>query len=138
MNDNFKRIQELAFGKSLINESKTTKSALVQKIKEIALNEKKKNKKDVAPSDDNVEAEISTSEEEITDDSLGSETKPDISMGADIDPTIKDIQDNLQKAFAGAQKTGDEKLINQIGNTLTMLVRTQVLAGQQVTAEGKK
>ena len=45
----------------------------------------------------------------------------------DIKPEIKTIQDLLQKALANAQQLGDEKLIKQIGNTLTMLVRTQVL-----------
>jgi hypothetical protein len=40
----------------------------------------------------------------------------------------------LQKAFAQAKTLGDEKLMNQIGNTITMLVRTQVL-GQQQMAE---
>jgi hypothetical protein len=55
---------------------------------------------------------------------------PEANMGGDIDPTVKSIQDSLQKAFAQAKTLGDEKLMNQIGNTITMLVRTQVL-GQQ-------
>ena len=50
--------------------------------------------------------------------------------GMDINPNVKSIQDSLQKAYVSAKELGDEKLINQIGNTITMLVRTQVLGGQ--------
>ncbi len=49
----------------------------------------------------------------------------------DIDPKVKTIQDSLSKALANAKALGDEKLVNQIGNTITMLVRTQVV-GQQI------
>jgi hypothetical protein len=52
---------------------------------------------------------------------------PEPTDGADIDPTVKSIQDSLQKAYALAQQLGDEKLATQIGNTLTMLLRDQVL-----------
>jgi len=52
----------------------------------------------------------------------------------DIDPKVKAIQDSLSKALANAKALGDEKLVNQIGNTITMLVRTQVV-GQQSVAE---
>ena len=66
--------------------------------------------------------------EEMPEDTMA----PEPVDGADIDPTVKSIQDSLQKAFAQAKTLGDEKLIAQIGNTITMLVRTQVLGGQQV------
>jgi hypothetical protein len=56
---------------------------------------------------------------------------PDVSNESDIDPKVKAIQDSLSKALANAKALGDEKLVNQIGNTITMLVRTQVV-GQQV------
>ena len=59
---------------------------------------------------------------------------PEADVIGDIDPTVKSIQDSLQKAFAQAKTLGDEKLMNQIGNNITMLVRTQVL-GQQNVAE---
>ena len=50
--------------------------------------------------------------------------------GIDIDPKVKHIQDLLQKAYANAKEVGDEKLMTQIGNTITMVVRNQVLGGQ--------
>ena len=56
---------------------------------------------------------------------------PSAPEGMDIDPKVKSIQDSLQKAYANAKALGDEKLATQIGNTLTMLLRDQVLGGGQ-------
>ena len=67
MNKQFKNMQKLVFGKTLINEStkKMTKSAFTTQIKEMILNEmneakKKKEEADVAPQEDvdiNVDSE---------------------------------------------------------------------------------
>jgi len=135
MNNQFEHMQKLAFGKVLINESKMTKKELKNKIREMILDEAKKKKKneeepaDVAPQED---VDITASAEEAPMDTMAP-TAPDV---ADVDPTVKNVQDLLQKAFVGAKQLGDEKLMNQIGNTLTMLVRTQVLGAQQPVAEG--
>jgi hypothetical protein len=130
MDKQFENMQKLAFGKILVNESeKYSKSTLKSKIREMILDEVKKKKKkepeDVAPQED-VDLEMSATEE-MPEDTMA----PEPMDGADIDPTVKSIQDSLQKAFANAKTLGDEKLIAQIGNTITMLVRTQVLGGQQ-------
>lgn len=138
--NNFEHMQKLAFGKVLINEStKMTKKELKDKIKEMVLDEAKKKKKDKEPADvapqEDVDVNIETPAEETpTDDTMAPAT-PDTS---DIDPTVKNVQDLLQKAFVGAKQLGDEKLMNQIGNTITMLVRTQVLGAQQAVAENLK
>lgn len=135
MNNQFKYMQKLAFGKNFINESteKTTKSSFKQKIKEMILNEmneakkKKDEKVDVAPQED-VKLNLDTPTEEVPPtDTMA----PEIGNAADINPTVKSIQDSLQKAFASAKELGDVKLTTQIGNTITMLVRDQVLGGGQ-------
>jgi hypothetical protein len=132
----FEKMQKLAFGhtipalKNIQNPPVSlTENTLKDKIKELvhsSLGEAKKKKKeeDVAPQED---IEIDATEE-MPEDTMA----PESVDGADIDPTVKSIQDSLQKAFAQAKTLGDEKLIAQIGNTITMLVRTQVLGGQQV------
>jgi hypothetical protein len=75
--------------------------------------------------------ETASTEEPNIDTEMSSDTMtPDDSASTDIDPKVKSIQDSLQKAFANAKQLGDEKLMQQIGNTITMLVRTQVLGGQ--------
>jgi hypothetical protein len=116
-------------------ENKLNESSLRNKIKEIihsSLGEAKKKKKDVAPQEDvdiNVDAEEAPMPDETTtDDTLA----PTASSDIDIDPKVKSVQDYLQKAYANAKSLGDEKLMTQIGNTITMVVRNQVLGGQAV------
>jgi hypothetical protein len=142
MNKQFKNMQKLAFGKILINEStrKMTKSAFTTQIKEMILNEmneakkKKDEKADVAPQEDvDINVDSETPPVEMPTDTMA----PEVGNTADINPTVKSIQDSLQKAFAQAKELGDAKLTTQIGNTITMLVRDQVLGGgQQAVAEG--
>jgi hypothetical protein len=146
MTNSFENMQKLAFGKILIKESmenkKMSKSALKAHIREMILDEAKKKKdkpEDVAPQED-VDIDLNMSDEQLPAEPAGEEAPmdtvaPEANVGGDdIDPTVKSIQDSLQKAFAQAKTLGDEKLMNQIGNTITMLVRTQVL-GQQQMAE---
>ena len=136
MSKQFENMQKLAFGKILINESmgKTSKEDFKAKIREMVLDEAKKKKKkpeDVAPQEDvdidfNMDDEQSSNNTQPSNDTVAPETGE---MG-DINPTVKSIQDSLQKAYAQAKQLGDAKLATQIGNTLTMLLRDQVL-GQQ-------
>jgi hypothetical protein len=121
-------------------ESKLNEGTLRNKIKEIihsSLGEAKKKKKDepedVAPQDDSVDLDMGAEETDVNPDmDMAADTMaPDMSSEIDIDPKVKSIQDSLSKALANAKALGDEKLVNQIGNTITMLVRTQVV-GQQV------
>ena len=143
MNNQFEKMQKLAFGKVVQSSTPETltenKGALKDKIKEIihsTLGEaKKKKKKDVAPQED-VDINIDTEEtplpdETSTDDTLAP-TDMDGGSEVDIDPKVKSVQDYLQKAYANAKELGDEKLMTQIGNTITMVVRNQVLGGQAV------
>ena len=137
MNDQFKHMQKLAFGKIIaesLNSQNLTESELRNKIKELvqsSLGEAKKKKKkeaDVAPQEDVVDMDMGMDTEMPADDTLAPTSTDEI----DIDPKVKAIQDSLSKALANAKALGDEKLVNQIGNTITMLVRTQVVGQQQV------
>lgn len=126
MNKEFEKMQKLAFGKELITENNIkTKSALKAKIAEMFNEAKKKKDKDVIPQED---VDVNIDAAQSPEDTVSPET----STSTDIDPTVKSIQDSLQKAFANAKTLGDEKLIAQIGNTITMLVRTQVLGAQGI------
>jgi len=143
MSKQFEHMQKLAFGKVLIKESmenkKYTREALKAQIREVILDEAKKKKgekEDVAPQED-VDIDLNMGDEQLPAEPAGEEppmdaVAPEANTGGDIDPTVKSIQDSLQKAFAQAKTLGDEKLMNQIGNTITMLVRTQVLGQQNV------
>jgi hypothetical protein len=122
---------------------KLSEGTLRNKIKEIihsSLGEAKKKKKDVAPQEDvdiNVDAEETPMPDETSTEDALAPTDMGDSSEVDIDPKVKSIQDYLQKAYANAKSLGDEKLMTQIGNTITMVVRNQVLGGQAV-AENKK
>ena len=143
MNKQHLHMQKLA---GLITESEynqlVAESSLKDKIKELvhsSLGEAKKKKKDeetdVAPQED---APIEDTLEP-TDADMGMDTEaPSVDTGIDIDPKVKNIQDLLQKAYANAKSLGDEKLMTQIGNTITMVVRNQVLGGQGGVAESEE
>jgi len=133
--NSFEKMQKLAFGKVVSETEKDilTEGTLKNKIKELVyktLDEAKKKKKeeDIAPQED---IDIEMGAEETPDIAPEDTMSPESSVEVDIDPKVKAIQDALNKALANAQALNDEKLINQIGNTITMLVRTQVV-GQQV------
>jgi hypothetical protein len=141
-NKQFENMQKLAFGK-IITEAKKgnlTENTIREKIKELvksSVDEAKKKKdkpEDVAPQED-VDINIGDLSTEPPVDTM----TPEVGNAADINPTVKSIQDSLQKAFASAKELGDAKLVTQIGNTITMLVRDQVLGGgQQAVAESDK
>jgi len=136
MNKQLLHMQKLA---GLITESEynklVTENSLKDKIKELihsSLGEAKKKKdeeEDVAPQEDMPE---DTLEPTDVDMDMDMSTDADVDTGIDIDPKVKNIQNLLQKAYANAKSLGDEKLMTQIGNTITMVVRNQVLGGQAV------
>ena len=142
MNNIYEHMQKLAFGKIVkSDEQSLNESDLRAKIKELvhsSLGEAKKKKKkeaDVAPQDDTIDMDLDMDIDSI-EDSSSDTISPETPTNIDIDPKIKSVQDYLQKAYANAKELGDEKLMTQIGNTITMVVRNQVLGGQ--VAENSK
>jgi hypothetical protein len=136
MDKQFEHMQKLAFGKVIaeVKKGTLTENNLRERIKKLiksTVDEAKKKKdkpEDVAPQED-VNIDLGT-EEPTTEPSMDT-MAPEVGNAADINPTVKSIQDSLQKAFASAKELGDAKLVTQIGNTITMLVRDQVLGGNQ-------
>jgi hypothetical protein len=51
----------------------------------------------------------------------------DTETTTEVDPNVKAVQDALTQAQAAAQKLGDKKLTDQIGNTITFFTRTHVV-----------
>jgi len=77
------------------------------------LNEAEETEKDTAETD----TEETTTDTETTD----VETK------AEVNPDVKAVQDALTQAQVAAQKLGDKKLTDQIGNTITFFTREHVV-----------
>jgi hypothetical protein len=84
-----------------------------------------------------IEAEKSLDEakgdEEVTDDVTADDVTVDDTETIDttttteVDPNVKAVQDALTQAQAAAQKLGDPKLTDQIGNTITFFTRNHVV-----------
>ena len=89
-------------------------------VKNILLKEKKLSNKSKAKSTKSEE------EEEVVDDV---ETGGGGDDSTQVNPLIETIQKALNIALKGAQKLGDQKLIKQVGNTLTFLTRMQINQG---------
>jgi hypothetical protein len=74
-------------------------------------------------------AEAEGDEEEAADD-VTDDTEIDVTTDVEVDevdPNVKAVQDALTQAQAAAQKLGDPKLTDQIGNTITFFTRAHVV-----------
>ena len=118
------------------NQTTMTKEALKTKIKEMILAELNEENIDVTNlnydflPEAKKEDEEATDAPEATDIEVSAEETPtsdsfEVST-SEVDPTVKAIQDALTQAQAAAQKLGDEKLTDQIGNTITFFTRTHI------------
>jgi hypothetical protein len=71
------------------------------------------------------EVEVEDEVEVTADEKEGIDVKQDAE--SDLTGVVGDVQDNLEAALEAARKLGDEKLVDQIGNTLTFFTRTHVV-----------
>jgi hypothetical protein len=82
------------------------------------------------------------SEEEITIDDIADETPAEDAPAEETDttidvttdqvnPNIKAVQDALTQAQAAARTLGDDKLTDQIGNTITFFTRAHIVGSEQ-------
>jgi len=84
------------------------------------------------------EEEITVDDTEEIDVDTDAETadagEVDIKMGDDegLKGPLKKIDNNLEAAIEAARELGDEKLIDQIGNTITFFTRTHVVGKAEV------
>jgi hypothetical protein len=120
MENQFTRMQKIA---GLITESleenitSISKSDFKNMIREMVLAEAKKDKKE-----EEVDVEMDAETEEIPTEKTPTEDTPE--------GNPDDILDALKTALGGAKALGDEKLIDQIGNTITFYTRVHIV-GQE-------
>jgi hypothetical protein len=60
----------------------------------------------------------------------------DVDTTGEVNPDVKAVQDALTQAQAAAQRIGDEKLTDQIGNTITFFTRAHVVDRGAVAESG--
>jgi len=107
---------------SSLNENITSisKSDFKNMIREMILAEAKKDKKE-----EEVDVEMDAETEEIPTEETPTEDTPE--------GNPDDILDSLKTALNGAKALGDEKLTDQIGNTITFYTRVHIVGQEQVT-----
>jgi DNA-binding ferritin-like protein (Dps family) len=83
-------------------------------------------------------------DEEVTDDvttddvAVDDTETIDTTTTTEVNPDVKAVQDSLTQAQAAAQKLGDPKLTDQIGNTITFFTRSHVVEKPNSVAENLK
>jgi hypothetical protein len=98
----------------------------------LKIREAKKKKKEDTPEEDinlDLGEETPEGEENLDINFSGDNAEPTDNFNIDtsaVDPNIKAVQDALTQAQAAAEKIQDEKLTQQIGNTITMFTRTHI------------
>jgi hypothetical protein len=91
---------------------------------------------DEAKKDEEAPAEEELSDEEIDATIDTTDTGEDFNVDTSaVDPNIKAVQDALTQAQAAAKSINDDKLTQQIGNTITMFTRTHIANTEAPTAE---
>ena len=80
---------------------------------------------------------IREEEEDVEDVEIDTEEEVDVDMDMDMDADVEDdselsgnekeISDSLEAALEAARKLGDEKLVDQIGNTITFFTRAHIV-----------
>ena len=134
--------------------TKMKKSELKDKIKEMVLSEMEKdvNITDETPENEEdflaeIEAMLAEADEDVpaeeetaVDDAevaVDGEENIEVDTTSEVDPNVKAVQDSLTQAQAAAQKLGDAKLTDQIGNTITFFTRSHVV-DKGAVAEGEE
>ena len=130
-----------ALEKDMADDKKSNKmktSELKAKIKEMVLAEMAldiDNMEDAPESEvdflSEVDAILAEADEEVavddTEVAVDGEENIDVDTTTEVDPNVKAVQDALTQAQAAAQKLGDPKLTDQIGNTITFFTRAHVV-----------
>ena len=86
------------------------------------------------------EAEEEITVDDITDEvpaeeSPAEETETTLDITTDqVNPNVKAVQDALTQDQAAARTLGDDKLTDQIGNTITFFTRAHIVGGEQKDA----
>ena len=90
------------------------------------------------------EVEVDTEVEDEAGDEIDVDASAEEEVGVEMDQEAgegisgdkKSVQDSLEAALQGARALGDEKLADQIGNSITFFTRTHVVGQDQVAEEG--
>ena len=117
--------------------NKMKKSELKEMIRNAFLNETEIEEIDMLEAEEEDKEEVEVDAEEIdvdTDAETADAGEVDVEADAEVEMTgdKKEVQDNLQAALEAAKGLGDQKLVDQIGNSITFFTRTHVVGKAEV------
>ena len=120
-----------------IKSNKMKKSELKEMIRNAFLNETEIEEIDMLEAEEEDKEEVEVDAEEIdvdTDAETADAGEVDVEADAEVEMTgdTKEVQDNLQAALEAAKALGDQKLVDQIGNSITFFTRTHVVGKGEV------
>lgn len=101
------------------------KAAMLKEADELEIDEAKKDEKE-----EDIEVDAKETEPEVD-----LEADPEVDMGdgsMDMEGETSEVLDHLEAALEAAQSIGDEKLINQIGNTITFYTRQHIVKEEEL------
>jgi len=110
--------------------NKMKKSELKEMIRTAFLSEAEGDEEEVDV-EDTEEVDVDTDVEATDGDDIDVTDNANVEMTGDK----KEIQDNLQAALEAAKALGDQKLIDQIGNSITFFTRTHIVGKDEVAEE---
>jgi hypothetical protein len=105
---------------SILNENNLREKIRDMVIAELSDKELEEAKKD--KEEEVADVEVTDTEEFTPEDDMGTEEP-----AMDLDGGEKEIMDSLETALEFAKQKGDEKLIDQIGNTITFFTRQYIV-----------
>jgi len=106
--------------------SKTTVSELKAEIKEIILSSLAE-EEPVAEAEEDEEVEVDIEDEIEADAEPAMEPEMDAAPEVGLSKDEQEIQNSLKLAYDNAVAIGDDKLADQIGNSITFFTRTHVV-----------
>ena len=117
--------------------NKMKKSELKEMIRNAFLNETEIEEIDMLEAEEEDKEDVEVDAEEIdidTDAETADAGEVDVEADAEVEMTgdKKEVQDNLQAALEAAKGLGDQKLVDQIGNSITFFTRTHVVGKTEV------
>ena len=99
---------------------------IADKVMPKFMSEAKEEDEDIEVEDIKIDAEEETSDKE-------EDIEVESNAEAGITGDAKKVQDNLEAALISAKELGDQKLVDQIGNSITFFTRTHVVGSEEVS-----
>ena len=122
--------------KEEIKSNKMKKSELKEMIKAAMMSEMEVEETEVYEAEkDEVSDAVSDEEEMEIEEPAASEEEVEVDMegGEELSGDVKAVQDNLEAALEAARAMGDEKLADQIGNSITFFTRQHIVKEDTMT-----